>query len=222
MSWLFEQSEYHTPGLALRLRLRSKVIIQELPSGGLSVTHLWGAITLDGVSPRVAATLKYLNSEWVERTALWSMAAACESENAKEIIASISEHVWVLDRLGFLCRLQLVMHERPLVTVEPLSYASKLVFGADPGRSSRLSRFAYLQRHEDGLAMESAVATHRVVLHDDWGAAIAGVLARGVLLSALPATVPAFGSEASAGDRCALGCRRHARRAGARVSLGHW
>jgi len=197
MNWLFEQSEYHTPGLALRLRLRPEVIIQELPSGGLSVTHHWGTIILDGISPKVTSTLKYLNSDWVERKTLWSIASDCESKNAKEIIASLSEHVCVLDRLGFLCRLQLVVHERPLITVEPLSYVSKLVFSADLGRSSRLSRFAYLQRHEDGLAMESAVAAYRVVLHDDWGAAIAGVLARGALLSALPSIVPAFGSEAA-------------------------
>jgi SagB-type dehydrogenase family enzyme len=197
MNWLFEQGNYHTPGLAIRLRLRSDVIIEELPSGGVDVTHLWGAIRLDGVSSKVAATLKHLNSGWVERTGLWSMAAVCGSENSKDIIGSLSEHIWVLDRLGFLCKLQLVMYDRPLLTVEPLSYASKLVFGANPERSSRLSRFAYLQRHEDGLAMESAVAAHRVVLHDDWGAAITSVLARGGLLAALPAAVPALVGEAA-------------------------
>ncbi|HWO35741.1 MAG TPA: hypothetical protein VNO32_43670, partial [Candidatus Acidoferrum sp.] len=197
MNWLFEQGEYRTPGLSLRLRLRPRVMIKEPPSGGVEVIHPWGAVRLDGLSPTLAATLKLLNSGWLEHTTFWSTGGARGSKNAGDIdnIASMSELVWLLDRLDFLCKLQLARYDTPLVTVEPLSYASKLVFSDYSGRRLRLSRFAYLQRHEDGLAMESAIAAYRIILHDDWGAAIARVLARGGSLMELPTLTPAFGDE---------------------------
>jgi SagB-type dehydrogenase family enzyme len=197
MNWLFERGDSHTPGLALRLRLRPEVVIEQLPSGGVDVIHLWGAIRLNGISAAVAATLKHLNSDWVEKTQLCSMAAASGSENAPEInIRSLSEHIWILDRLGFLCRVQLILYERPLVTIEPVSCASKLVFGTEGGRCLRLSRFAYLRPHENGLALESAVATYRVVLHDYWGVALTSALARGGEPAALAVAVPELGAEA--------------------------
>jgi SagB-type dehydrogenase family enzyme len=180
MYWLFEQGDYQTPGLGLRLRFRPDVLIEDVPSGGVVVIHPWGMVRLDGVSATVASTLKHLSCGWVATKTLGSAADRYATESPRDIdVASLSEHIWALDRLGFLCKLQLVMRDTPLVTVEPLSRASELAFSADPGRHARLSRFAYLQRHEDGLAMESAVAGHRVILHDEWGTALAGIFARG-------------------------------------------
>src|ERR1017187_9980792 len=179
MNWLFQQSDWQTPGLVLRVRLRPEVGIEELPDGGLNVTHVWGTLQFAGIDPRVTATLRRLASRWVERTELLSIAAECGTSDVQQIATLVSAHIWCFNRLGFLFMLQLAWNGRPLLTVEPLSYASSLDLGNAVRESApRLSRFAFLQRHAEGLAMESAVSTHRVVLHDDWGAALIGTLAR--------------------------------------------
>jgi SagB-type dehydrogenase family enzyme len=174
MHWLFDQAERQTPGLTLQLRWRPEVTIEQFPGGVVIVGHPWGALRLEGISPAILASLKQLASSWIERSELWSMASECGATDPAAIAASLSQHSWILEQLGFLCRLRLVAHGRPLMTIEPLSSAASLWFGNTNG--TRLSRFAYLQRHDDGLAMESAVAGHRVILHDAWGACLIGSL----------------------------------------------
>ena len=39
--------------------------------------------------------------------------------------AVVSELIWALDQLGFLIRMRLILEQRPLITMEPLSYAAK-------------------------------------------------------------------------------------------------
>ena len=101
--------------------------------------------------------------------------------------AAVSELVWALDQLGFLIRMRLSLEQRPLMTMEPLSYAAKCGFNRVRESCARLSRFAFLQPCADGLTMESAVAMHRVVLHDEWGISFVSNLARGRQQDATPA-----------------------------------
>jgi SagB-type dehydrogenase family enzyme len=117
------------------------------------------------------------------------MTLECDASDVIKLAAIVSEHLSVFDQLSFLLRLQIAWHERSLVTVEPLSYASRLMLHPPPRNCLRLSRFAFLQRHEDGLALESAVAAHRVVLHDGWGASLVSLLARGGLPAGDPKVV---------------------------------
>jgi SagB-type dehydrogenase family enzyme len=176
MNWLFEQADFCTPDLHLQLRVRAEVTIEDLPSGAAVVRHPWGAMRLDGVSATAIETLKRLNSGWISRSNLWPTASGNLAD-----LASISERIWVLDRISFLCSVRLVLNDRLLATAEPVSYGSRWNVAVGTSSNTRMSRFAYLQRHNDGLAMESAVAAHRVILHGEWGAAFAGGLARGVL-----------------------------------------
>lgn len=176
MRWLFEQGDCQTPGLAFRLHLCAEVTLEELPGGGVIVSRMWHSLRLNGISPVVATTLKRLSSGWVDRKELLLLAAG-GSGNAKDIAASLSEHIWALDQLRSLCRVQLVMDDTPLLTVEPVSYTAFPAFGTVP-EGPRLSRFAYLQGHKEGLAMESAVGTHRIILHDTWGVSLILLLAR--------------------------------------------
>ncbi len=179
MHWLFEQAEWQAPSLELRLRLRPEVSINELPAGVVMIGHAWGALRLEGISQAICASLKCLASGWVERSELWSMASNRGATSPADMAISLSQHSWTLDQLGFLCRLQLAVHGRSLMTIEPLSCAASLDLGgvSRVAGTPRLSRFAYLQRHDHGLAMESAVAAHRVILHDVSGAALISSLA---------------------------------------------
>src|ERR1700722_11948498 len=179
LSWLFEPNPWQDPQVRLRLRLRPEVSIYETATGVLNVTHFWGATRLDGVPSAVTATLQRMVSRWVESSELWSGAVESGITDVAKLAAFVSGQISVLDRLCFLLKLQLVRREQALMTIEPLSYGCKLAFDNAAWSSPRLSPFAFLQRHADGLAMESAVASHRVVLHDEWGAALISQLSPG-------------------------------------------
>lgn len=179
MHWLFEQADWQTPGLTLQVSWRPEVAIHELPGGAAVVSHVWGALRMEGISPAILASLRRLASGWVERSELWSMVAAAGEESPADLAASLSRHGWMLDELVFLCRFRLALDGRPLLTIEPLAADARFDFGValSPRNSPLLSRFAYLQRHSEGLSMESAAASHRAILHDAWGASLCGALA---------------------------------------------
>lgn len=189
MNWVFEASDWQIPGSSLRLRLRPEVTLEELPAGGLNVTHWWGATQLAGVPPAVVATLRRLSSGWVDAATLWPLAAESGPADVARLAAFVSEHTSAFDRLGFLLRLQCAWQGCPLVDLEPLSYAARLSLPSPRENRPRLSKFAFLLRHEGGLALESAVGAYRVLLHDAWGASLISILARGGCTAADPALV---------------------------------
>lgn len=180
MDRLLLHFDWPTEGLILRLRFRSDTIIEVLPFNEIGITHLWGGGRIEGVSPVVINILKEMTMRWVEKSELWSLTVEGQgARKTEDKIANFSELVWLLVRLEFLCQLQLLADNKPIITVEPLSPDSALVFANDPIDTLRLSRFAFLQRHEYGLAMESAVGVHRIILHDDWAASLLTHFARG-------------------------------------------
>lgn len=174
MHWLFEQAEWQTPGLSLQICWRPEVAVVRLPDGAVIVSHVWGAIRLEGISPAIFASLQRLTSGWVERTELWSMVCGSAEAGPAELANALSQHVWALDQLSFLCRFRLLRDDKPLLTITPVAGDARFVMSAavPPANQVRLSRFAYIQRHADGLSIESAVASHRVILHDAWGASL--------------------------------------------------
>ncbi len=131
-----------------------------------------GELTLLG--PQPAVTLRQLAPGL--RDALRRLAAPGESagrlaEHVRTVDGPVALPRWYyhLQDLARRRLLHLAVHaggER-LVTLEPTAPSFVLPpAGAVPERSYVLSRFAWLQRHGDVLALESPLCPARIVLHD--------------------------------------------------------
>ncbi len=168
MAGLLDPS-WQQDGLSLSCRLRPGATLAADDSG-LMATHPWGASRLDGVDPNVLATLEALAGGWLDGAAFATMCAEA---------GTLPQHVWVLERLGFLLSVRLLVAGEAFLTIEPCSYAARppLELSGDAGRG--LSRFAFLRRQGDRLVVESAVSAHRAHLHGEAALLLAADLARG-------------------------------------------
>jgi SagB-type dehydrogenase family enzyme len=114
-----------------------------------------------------------------------------------------------------LLRLSVVSGGERLATLEPTARTFVLPpAGAVAERSYILSRFAWVQRRGDGLALESPLAPARIVLHDPRAAALVHALARpgtaeelGARVAGLPveAVTQLLGLLIHSGVACAVG-----------------
>jgi len=98
-----------------------------------------------------------------------------------------------LQRLAgrYLLRLSVHADGESLATLEPIAPAFVLPPGsALPGPSYLLSRFAWMSRHGDVLALESPLSCARIVLHDPRAAALVAALSR-------PRTIAEIGAHVS-------------------------
>ncbi|HEY7874977.1 MAG TPA: SagB family peptide dehydrogenase [Actinomycetota bacterium] len=150
--------------------------------GAVEIRHPWGAQLLTGVTDAIADVLADLGRRWVPKADLWTRTAgAGNNEDAGLEVTAFSRLLWTLTQLESVCALRLVDGVgEPYVTVEPAAAAASLDAAFATCEQPRLSRLAYITRHDDGMAVESAVALHRVVLHTDWSMALLGRLARGL------------------------------------------
>jgi SagB-type dehydrogenase family enzyme len=161
------------------VRLRPGVTLQSTPIGDVTVEHYWGVARLTGVGRRTLAMLSPLTDGWVNTLELLSLGQESAPDNSVAMAASLSEFLWVCQKLAFLIEVRVVLADQPLITVQPISYSSALPTEVPLPVTRRLSRFAFLQRHGDGLVLASAVSAHRIVLHGDWSLLLIAGLARG-------------------------------------------
>jgi SagB-type dehydrogenase family enzyme len=197
------------------LSLPEYVTVAAQAEGELSLLGLRSPVTLRQVSPGLCDALRRL---------------AAPGESA----GRLGEHVRTVDGPAALARwyyhlqdlarrrlLRLAVHaggER-LATLEPTAPSFVLPpAGALPCRSYVLSRFAWVQRRGDVLALESPLTPARIVLHDPRAAALVHALVHALArpgtaaevagrVAGLPAeaVTPLLGLLAHAGAACALG-----------------
>jgi SagB-type dehydrogenase family enzyme len=131
--------------------------------------------------------------------------------------AALARWYFHLQDLARRCLLRLAVHSDGvrLATLEPTAPSFVLPHaGAVTGCAYMLSRFAWVQRHGDVLALESPLSPARILLHDPRVAALVHALARpgtpaelGDRVVDLPAdaVTPLLGLLAHAGAVCAVG-----------------
>ncbi len=158
--------------------------ILSLPEYATVAAQADGEVTLLGV--RSPVTLRQLCQGL--RDALRRLAAPGESagELASHVCtvggpAALARWFYLLQGLARRCLLRFSVHaggER-LATLEPTAPSFILPpVGALPGRSYVLSRFAWVQRRGDVLALESPLSPARIVLHDSRTTALIHALSR--------------------------------------------
>jgi SagB-type dehydrogenase family enzyme len=179
-----------------------------------------GELTLLG--PRSPITLRQLSPGLSE--ALRCLAAAGQSagqlaEHVRTVDgpAALARWYFHLQDLARRCLLRLAVHSDVvrLAMLEPTAPSFVLPpAGILTGRSYMLSRFAWVQRHGDVLAVESPLSPARILLHDARATALVHSLARpgtaaelGGRVVGLPAeaVTPLLGLLAHAGAVCAVG-----------------
>jgi SagB-type dehydrogenase domain len=190
VGWLLEQADSRD-GSGWLVHWRPGVVVQ-VTDDGLVLAHPWGVIGLGQPSARLAEMIHRLGSEWVALGSLFAIDPAQEAIDPVGAAAALGEQLWLLDRLEFLCQVRYEKSARPVVTAEALSVAARLGTPRQVPTRPRLSRFAFLRRHADGLAIESAIGLHRIVLHDREAVATALALAG---ISVSPSAQAASGND---------------------------
>jgi SagB-type dehydrogenase family enzyme len=178
MVWIFSPHNWRTPGLATLVRLRPEVTVEATPTGDVVVGHCWGAVHLTGAGRRTIAMLSHLTNQWVNALELSPLRQEFASDGPLAAIASLGELLWTCQKLAFLIEIRVVLADQPLITVQPISRSSALPAEVKLPTTTRLSRFAFLQRHDEDLVLASAVSAHRIVLHGDWSLLLIGGLSR--------------------------------------------
>jgi SagB-type dehydrogenase family enzyme len=122
--------------------------------------------------------LSQLTSSWVNTHELPSLCPELVPGDPLAAISSLGEFLWMCERLAFLIEIRVTLVGQPLITVQPVSYSAALPAEVELPATKRLSRFAFVQRHDEDLVLVSAVSAHRVILHGDWASLLIGRLAR--------------------------------------------
>lgn len=159
---VFATDQWEAPGLTGQLRFVPEVSVSRVGDDELEVGHRWGAVQLTGVPRSIGELLQRL-VEWQEPREL--------TQNLLSQTDNLARFVWLCESLGYLFQLRLVLEDTPWLTIVPTSRAAHLP-GMDgqapPGAS--LSPFAFFRFIEAKFVLESAVASHRLVIHqpDTW------------------------------------------------------
>jgi SagB-type dehydrogenase family enzyme len=165
MMWLSAADQWETPGLALHLRFRSEVSVQQTDTNDLLVRHWWGAIRLSGIPPSHADSLNQLTNEWQDLKRLTSVARS-HLTTANEA-ANLGQFLWICEQLAFLLQLRIVAKNTPLLTIQPTSREARLPVEGSRGLShAKLSPYAFFRVADDNLVLESATSDHRILMHD--------------------------------------------------------
>jgi SagB-type dehydrogenase family enzyme len=157
--WLFADDPGETPGLTWQMRFRPEVSVSSVGNDELEIGHRWGGVRLTGVPSPVDKLFQRLASDWRDPRQL-TQALLARPE-------SLGRFLLLCGDLGFLLQVRLVLDDAPLLTIVPTSRAARLPVDGLPGSAdAALSPFAFVRPVEDDLVLESAVASHRIVLHD--------------------------------------------------------
>jgi SagB-type dehydrogenase family enzyme len=163
--WLFAADRWETPGLAVQVRLRPEVSVAHAGEAELEVGHRWGGVRLTGVPGPFAEALHRLAEEWQDPRQLTASLVA--EPGTVSGAASLGRFLWLCEELAFLVQVRLALDDGPLLTIEPTSRAAHLPLEGWTGPPGAiLSPFAFFRLVDDDVVLESAVANHRVVVHD--------------------------------------------------------
>lgn len=156
---IFATDRCETPGLAEQLRFVSQVSVSNVGGDELEVGHRWGGVRLRGVPRLIGEVLQRLVAEWRDPREL-TQPLVTQPE-------SLARFLWLCEELGYLLQVRLVHDDTPLLTIVPTSRAAHL---PGPGglapRGTLLSPFAFFRLANDDFVLESAVANHRIVMHE--------------------------------------------------------
>jgi oxazoline/thiazoline dehydrogenase len=193
-------------------------LVLSLPEHVTVAAQVDGALTLQGL--RSPVTLRQLSpglSEALRRLMAPGQTAGQLAEHVRTADGPTALARWYFHLQGLaqrrLLRLAVCAGAERLATLEPTSPSFVLPpAGVAPDRSYVLSRFAWMQRHGDVLALESPLSPARIVLHDPRATALVHALTRpgtpelGGRTAGLPAeaVLPLFGLLAHAGAVCAV------------------
>ena len=193
------------------LSLPEYVTVAANADNDLTLLGLRSPITLRQLSPGLCEALRCLAAP--------GQSAGQLAEHVRTVDgpAALARWYFHLQDLTGRCLLRLAVHaggER-LATLEPTAPSFVLPPAATlPGRSYVLSRFAWVQRRGEVLALESPLSPARVLLHDPRAAALLHALAQpgaaaelAGRVAGLPAeaATPLVGLLAHAGAVCAVG-----------------
>jgi SagB-type dehydrogenase family enzyme len=159
----------------LVLSLPEYVIIASQADGELTLLGLRSPITLRQLSPGLCEALQCLAAPGQ------SAGQLAEHVRNLEGPAALARWYYHLQDLARRCLLRLAVHADgvKLATLEPTAPSFVLPpAGALPGRSYVLSRFAWVQRRGEVLALESPLSPARILLHDPRATALVHALAR--------------------------------------------
>jgi SagB-type dehydrogenase family enzyme len=157
------------------LALRDGVELAETDSGGLTLTTAWSKLPLESLSPGLRAGLLVLRNGGGTADAIADAAIAAEPG------LQLAQLYFRLDRLASrsLLSASAVSAGRALARAVPITRGARLTpVDLDAPEAVRLSRFAYVRRRGDGLAVESPLSRFRVELLDPDAAAVVARLAR--------------------------------------------
>ena len=193
---------------ALVLSLPEYVTVAAQADGALTLQGLFSPVTLRQLSPGLSDAMRLLAAP--------GRSAGQLAEHVRTVDgpAALARWYFHLQDLATRRLLRLAVHagaER-LATLEPTSSSFVLPpAGVAPGRPYKLSRFAWMQRHGDVLALESPLSPGRIVLNDPRATALVHALTRpgtpttvGNGIADLPAeaVILLFGLLAHAGAIC--------------------
>ncbi len=193
------------------LSLPEFVTVAAQAHGELTLLGLRSPVTLRQLSPGLCDALRRLAAPGESAGRLAELVRTVDGP------AALARWYFHLQDLARRRLLRLAVHagDDRLATLEPTAPSFVLPpAGAVPGRSYVLSRFAWVQRRGDVLALESPLSPARIVLHDPRAAALVHALAQpgtaaevGGRVAGLPAeaVTPLLGLLAHAGAACAVG-----------------
>jgi SagB-type dehydrogenase family enzyme len=160
---------------SLFLSFREGVAFEEGGDGELVLRGAGAPVTLRHLSPGSRAALLRLGTSGETEDRL---ADRVLRDGDATALTTFYYHLERLSRAGLLLR-TVNPDGVKLATLVPIAppfdYASRALI---PERRYVLSRFAYVRREQDDLALESPLARGRVVLHDKGAAALVHALAR--------------------------------------------
>lgn len=157
------------------LSLPEYVIVAAQADGELTLLGLRSPVTLRQLSPGLFAALR--------RLAAPGQSAGQLAEHIRTVDgpAALARWYFHLQDLARRCLLRLAVHADGvrLATLEPTAPSFVLPpAGILPGRSYVLSRFAWMRRRGDVLALESPLSPARILLQDSRAIALVHALAR--------------------------------------------
>ncbi len=151
------------------LTLPDYVTVAAQADSELTLLGLRSPVTLRQLSPGLCEALR--------RLAAPGQSADRLAEHVRKVDgpAALARWYYLLQDLARRCLLRLAVHvgDEPLATLEPT--APSFVLPSDVALSCRsyvLSRFAWIQRRNDVLALESPLSPARILLHDPRAAAL--------------------------------------------------
>jgi SagB-type dehydrogenase family enzyme len=159
----------------LILSFRPEISIVDEPDGSVTLQSPSGRAVLPDLSTGFGRVLRLLASDGATEEALVGLV---EDSDDSESLARLYYHLQRFRDLGFL-RYSITTDVGTLATVVPMTRGyDPLARGVSRDASCRLSRFVYMRRDGDVLALESPLSVAKVLLTTAAGTTLVGELAR--------------------------------------------